>query len=313
MALLADYAITPDVFDITCHSHEEVCGVRLEALKDVLLSEGLVRDLRNGEWRTLFANDNRPWHRRGKELVRKLAAQGRLRTFAAAGGTAPSTDVEWCSEALAAHAASPLSGGIIVTEMVKGAFAAEPIVGRIDQLPTTPWWASRSSSVRLVRRLPDYLLHLDSVLRCANSIMVIDPHLDPSRAGYRELGNLLRVAGRPDVAPSIEIHRVCYLGSGAARRILAPAEIESSFRGSLEAAMGAAGLKVDVFVWDDFHDRYLISNLVGISVPNGFDTTTNPSDVTTWTRLGRGDRDDIQREFDKASGRHALRHHFTLG
>jgi hypothetical protein len=61
-----------------------------------------------------------------------------------------------------------------------------------------------------------------------------------------------------------------------------------------------------------FHDRYLITNLVGILIPNGFDVTNNPRDVTTWSRIGRKERDDIQREFDPASNRHRLRHRFTL-
>jgi hypothetical protein len=71
-------------------------------------------------------------------------------------------------------------------------------------------------------------------------------------------------------------------------------------------------VQATVFVWDDFHDRYLISNLMGISLPNGFDTTRDPNSVTTWTRLGRNERDDIQQEFDEASGHHALRARFTI-
>jgi len=76
--------------------------------------------------------------------------------------------------------------------------------------------------------------------------------------------------------------------------------------------MRAAGLRIEVFLWDDFHDRYLISNLIGVSMPNGFDTITHRTSVTRWTRLGRDDRDDVQREFDPASARHALRHQFVV-
>jgi hypothetical protein len=71
-------------------------------------------------------------------------------------------------------------------------------------------------------------------------------------------------------------------------------------------------LSVEVFIWDNFHDRYLITDLIGISAPNGFDTTTNPRDMTTWTRLSRRDRDDVQREHDPACNRHTLRHQFRI-
>ena len=42
MALLAEYALTPDVFDTTSYTSEEVCGLHLQNLKEVLLHEGLV-------------------------------------------------------------------------------------------------------------------------------------------------------------------------------------------------------------------------------------------------------------------------------
>jgi hypothetical protein len=68
----------------------------------------------------------------------------------------------------------------------------------------------------------------------------------------------------------------------------------------------------EVFLWDDFHDRYLISDLVGILAPYGFDTTRAPNAITTWSRLGREQRDDVQRELDRATGRPTLKHHFTI-
>jgi hypothetical protein len=124
--------------------------------------------------------------------------------------------------------------------------------------------------------------------------------------------DLLAHAGHRKPSPLIEIHRVCYEGSGPGRRILDVTELEQGFRHALAGPLAMAGLQATVFVWDDFHDRYLISNLLGISLPNGFDTTKDPKSVTTWTRLGRTERDDIQKEFDEASGRHTLRGQFTI-
>ena len=34
MPLLADYAITPDVFDVTSYSNDEVCEARLETIRE---------------------------------------------------------------------------------------------------------------------------------------------------------------------------------------------------------------------------------------------------------------------------------------
>jgi len=310
--LLRDYAITPDVFDVTSYSSEAVARLHLSSIREVMMTEGLVRDLRDGEWRALFADGGRPWHRHTKELLRKLATQGRLMEAPPARPAAPATDLEWCAEAVASHAHEALTGGVIVTEPVKAVHSTQPVVERIDRLARAPWWNSRSPSVRLARNLVEYQEHLRPILRCANSLQFIDPHLDPGRRGYREFADLLATAGRRTPAPLIELHRVCCTGSGRGRRILDVGEIKRVFRDALATPLFDAGLRAEVFIWDDFHDRYLISNLMGVSLPNGFDTTPDPNDITTWTRLGRSSRDDVQREFETASRRHVLHECFGI-
>lgn len=310
MALLAEYALTPDVFDSTSYSNDEVGGIRLQHLKEALLSEGLVRDLRDGRWSSLFKDDGRPWHMRGKELLKKLAQQKRLRRCDCARAHEPSNDGEWCDEALASHAGMPLAG-IVTTRDIAAGYRREPLVASVDQLQTAPWWARRSSSVRLNRTLAEYMQHLQLVLHCANSIMFIDPHLDPTQARYRDfLGLLLETQGRVP-APLMEVHRVCYYETRDKRDQRDEAGWKAMFDPWV-APLRAAGVSVEVFVWDDFHDRFVISDLVGISVPNGFDTTADPRSITRWTRLGRDDRDDAQREFDPASNRHTVRHRFRV-
>ena len=312
MPLLAEYAITPDVFDVASYTSEEVCGLCLEMIREPMLTEGLVRDLRNGEWRKLFASDTRTWHRRGKELIKKLTTQGRLIQFPPALPDSPPDDQGWCAEALETHNVREFTGGVIVTESVKSTYLNEPLVARIDRLGNAQWWAARSPSVALTRTFADYKKHLDPVLRCSNSILFIDPYLDPAKRQYREIGALLALAGGRIPAPRIEIHRVCYEGSGRARQIKNDSYFKLQFHNGLADPLRAAGLQAEVFVWDDFHDRFLISNLIGISLLNGFDTTQDPNAVTHWMRLGRKDRDGVQREFDVASKRHELQWQFTI-
>ena len=309
MPLFADYAITPDVFDVASYKTAGECEARLDTIRQVMLTEGLVRDLRDGEWHGAFEPDSREWHRRGLELVKKLATQGRLVPFPPAVPDPPLDDRGWCAEALATHERRPLTGGVIVAESVKDCYPNEHAVARIDRLPSAPWWAARSSSVRLTRTLADYETHLDPILRCSNSVMFIDPHLDPAKPRYGGFGMLLRRAGGRRPVPRIELHRVCYRGSGPDRSF---PDFAPVFREALTESLRLAGLTATVHVWDDFHDRYLISNLIGVSLPNGFDTSRAPGAVTTWTRLGRRDRDDIQREFDPAAGRHVLRDRFEV-
>src|SRR5437868_14927163 len=101
--MLGEVSLTPDVFDAACYSTADECDLHLRYLKDPLLSEVLVRDLRNGGWSQLVGAMGR-LHPRAKELLRKLATRSRLRLFPAASAAAPTSDDEWCDEAVAAHA-----------------------------------------------------------------------------------------------------------------------------------------------------------------------------------------------------------------
>lgn len=312
MPLIADYAITPDVLDSASYTSEEVCRFCLREINQVMRSEGLVRDLRAGEWRRLFASDCRSWHRLAKELVRKLVTEGRLISFPPQLPTAPSDDQDWCEEAVLTDGKEPYMGGIVVTEPIKAAYKTDRRVERVDRLNMAAWWSCRSPSVRLSRTLHDYQEHLGPILRCANSLQFIDPHVNPTMRRYSQFVDLLSMAGGRSPRPTVEVHRVCYEGSGLGRSLPDIESLEQDFRTALAAGLRKVGLRVEVFVWDDFHDRYLISNLIGVSVPNGFDTTTNTEAKTTWGRLGKKDRDDIQREFDPASERHRLHRRFSI-
>lgn len=310
MALLEEYALTPDVFDSTSYSSDEVCGIHLQSLKEVLLTEGLVRDLRDGQWSSLFAAAGRSWHTRGNELLKKLAVQKRLSKCPSSLQNDPENDADWCREAILSHNETPVTG-IITTDPTAQQFRDEPLVAPIDKLPNAAWWASRSPSIRLNRTIKDYIENLRLVLSHANSIQFIDPHINPRKNRYRDFLAILRKIPARRPMPRIEIHRRCYFEHTDRRDQLDKAEWMALFNSWAESLRNA-GLSVEIFIWDAFHDRYLISNLVGISIPNGFDVTTGAREITTWMRLGRKEADDLRREFDPAANRHKLLHHFRI-
>jgi len=311
MPLLYEYAVIHDVFDISSYSNEEEGSARLEYLKDVFLQEALLRNLRAGEWLTLFKNNERPWHRRGLELLKKMAKQNRLRFAEKALTSVPVNDADWCREALASHRVCPMNG-IITTANVTHEVDTHPILGRIDRLGSSSFWNCRSSSAHIARNHCNYKQQLQLIMNCANSIMFIDPHLDPSIRRYNDFLSLILLAKDREILPKIEIHRVIYIGSGRDRQLINPTEWENCFRGAWENELSSNDMQVEIFVWDDFHDRYLITDLIGIGMGNGYDTTTNLCDMTTWYRMGRKERDDIQREFDSANNYHELKHQFTI-
>lgn len=310
--MLNEYVLIPDIFDSSSYTVPELCDFCLQNLKEPLLQEALVRDLSNGQWSTYINGQITTWHFRAKELIRKLINQNRLRKSSSIESNIPLNSIEWCKEAVRSDQMEPLSGIIAPFYVVKH-FPNESKVAPIEKIQNTLWWKSRSPSVRLNRNTNDYLRHLRLVLGHANSLMFIDPHLNPNRPNYREFTKLLLAAKREKVDPLIEIHRVSYEGSGTKRKFPSNQDWLKNFHTGLADQLSQLGLSVEVFIWDDFHDRYLITDIIGISLPYGFDVTNNPKSKTTWTRLGREDRDDIQREFDPVSTQHTLKFRFSIG
>ena len=305
MGLLGEYAITPDVFDVNSYQTDEACGLHLRSLKEVLLDEGLVRNLCDGQWQEIFSAADRTWHNGGRELLRRLRGQGRLVAFPAMRSQLPTTDDEWCAEALASHRREALVG-IIATRPVADT-AADPAAVAIDRLGGASWWAGRGPSVRLRLCLADYLAVLQPVLCHAKSLIFIDPFLDPGHQAYAGFADLLRAASHEE-PPLIELHRKAKEG----RDLLRQEDLEPGFRTSLQPVATELGVPIHVYVWGDFHDRYLISNLVGISAQSGFATPRGQPDHTTWTRLSRTHRDDVQREFESGSSDRTLSFRFDI-
>ena len=90
----------------------------------------------------------------------------------------------------------------------------------------------RSPSNRVLRNTPAYIQALRLVLANSNSLMFIDPHVDPSRPRYQNFIQLL-LAARRAPATRLEIHRCCYEGPPGNRTVFTGANqavLEQRFR-----------------------------------------------------------------------------------
>lgn len=310
MALLEEYALTHCVFDSAAYADKEIGRVYLERLKETLLAEGVVRDLRDGEWSRAFQDGNRTWHLKGRELLKKLKTQNRLVPYPAVGQDAPFSDLEWCNEALASYQDKPLTGIVTSFELAR-AFQGNPMIAPVNRLSGSSWWKDRSQSVTIRRTKDEYFRHLEPLFRCAKSVMFIDGHLDPSKKRYQSFISLLGPLTRLKRKPLIEIHRGCYLGSGPGKELLKEQELRDIFRINCAKLIKPLDFQIEVFIWDEIHDRHIITDLMGILLGNGLDTTTS-DEPTTWARLGRKERDDIQRRYDPANRKKHLKDHFKI-
>jgi hypothetical protein len=220
------------------------------------------------------------------------------------------TDEEWCNEALASYQVKPLTGIVTSSELAK-AHKGNPLVASISRMENASWWKERSPSIKFCRTKEEYRRHLEPLFLCSNSIMFIDGHLDPSKERYQDFISLLAPLTRLKRKPLIEIHRGCYLGSGSKRVLLKEQELRDIFRINCAKLIKPLDFQIEVFIWDDIHDRHIITDLMGVLLANGLDTSTS-GESTTWARLGRKERDYIQRRYDPANRKEHLKDQFRI-
>jgi len=308
--MLDEYVLVPDIFDPAAYSDPAFIEMCLPHLKEPLLQEALVRDLCDGAWSQYCLQHSGRLHRLCKEILKKLSSGNRLRRFPSQREPIPSSANDWCDESLRGNGTETVSG-IIAAHATKQNFATAEVAS-VEKLTGTPWWQRRSSSVTVDRKTNVYLAVLNRVLAQANSLMFVDPNLDPSVRNYREFHQLLVPLTQRAIKPRIEIHRSLCKGDGQARTFPTESDWKESFA-ALGQILQSQALMAEVFLWDDFHERYLITDIVGISVPAGFDVTSKQDDWSTWGRLGREDRDKIQRLYDPAARPKCPKWRFQIG
>lgn len=313
--MLDEYVLVPDIFDSTAYSSAVLIDLLLPHLREPLMQEALVRDLAGGGWSGYCMANAGNLHKYCKEFVRKLDQSNRLCKQPKAGLGNLNTALDWCHEGVSSANAMPPLSGIIAAHTTKqdAAFTTQQQVISIERLTAATWWRQqgRSPSIMLDRKTPDYLAALQRTLAQANSLMFIDPYLDPSTSGYGQFNQLLAPLAQRNPKPKIELHRS--FNKGLPQGTLPDKAFwEKAFAG-LSAQIKAQGLTAEVFIWSDFHDRHLVTDIIGVTAAAGFDVTAKPNDMTTWSRMGRDSKDTIQRLFDPAARPTSLCWRFWIG
>ena len=309
--MLDEYVLVPDIFDPAAYSNAALIDVCLSFLREPIYQEALVRDLSDGGWSRYCLANSGNLHRSCTEFMRKLAQGNRLRKCGQVGSSCPVDAVGWCQEGVATHASHPFSGTIAAHATKDAVFKGQNQVASIERLAATPWWQARSSSATFDRKTLSYLAALERTLAHANSLMFIDPYLNPSGPRYREFHRLLSPLAGRNPKPKIELHRSFNKGvdQGITPNL---AYWQQAFAG-LGQQLTQHGLQAEVFIWSDFHDRHLIADVIGITAAAGFDVSNTQNDLTTWSRMGRESKDSIQRQFDPASRPASLISRFNIG
>jgi len=181
-----------------------------------------------------------------------------------------------------------------VSDRIDQKYKEYPVIGSINNISGKNWWPTEPS-VTINRSIEDYKQQLGPIFTHANSIMVIDSHIAPWVERYEAFFTFLDTTAKRKPLPEIEIHRLCYLKSD---NKIPDDNIEKYYREKLSKRYINNGMRVKIFLWREVHDRYIISDLIGLLLGNGLDTEFKTT--TTWARLDRKNKDQVQRQYDPA-------------
>ncbi|MBB5039839.1 hypothetical protein [Prosthecobacter dejongeii] len=310
--MLPELSLSPSIFCSSAFALPEVCAAHLQALKNTFLEDALIHDLRSGDFCAAALGDANI-HPKGKELMKKMIKKRRLFSVRSALAATPVFPADWVQEALESHKATPVSG-IVACGTAKQAFKSDNMIADVANCTSATWWGASVArqSWNTARTVAGYSHLLEPLLRHANSLVIIDPHFDPSVERYQVLDQLLLPLRARTERPTVELHRVCYEGSGRNRNTLSNIAIEQRFS-VLSDCLRAIGVVVEVFVWDDDHNRYLLTDLGDFLLGNGLDVSSSVGAQDTWSRIDRITADDIKRRHDPGVMAGKLRHRFVIG
>lgn len=306
--MLAEYGILPEVFLAESGESEKLLRLRMNALKREFLDEqqGLVRDP-CGKWCDELS---RLWKSNGldsagKEVAKKLIKRC-LHSVGQGTADPPESTRDWVCLFEASYSLEEFEALLANSRINEN--TQMPVVA-LDQEAGRPLPGSYQS-VRLRRCLEDYAKHLRRLFAVTKELVFIDPYLS-CEDNYSDFPKLLEnISHRNDLR--IELHRQAKLNNNF--KVPGQQEWEKCFI-ELGKQLQGQGLSAKVFIWDQFHDRYLLSSFGGINMPYGFDTTRDPDKdaPTTWTRLSRTSFDSVRKEFAENSPYHKLQHKFEIG
>lgn len=310
--LLPEYCLMPSLFDVQSYGkphwedkdRREIYNLYFGLVIQTLLSEGIIRDLYAGSWSKLVESKGTNL----KKLLQKY--KQRLRRVEKVSDNMPNDDTGWLSEAVDSCRRKPASG-IIAPKLLVDSVVSEAqsdTIFAIETLHGSKLWKSRSCSIRLRKNIDEYLTQLEPILKLSNKILFVDPYLNPKKNQYRDFHRILAaITRRP--RPKIQVHVAQVFERDRGCQITKE-EYEQDFRETLTNIIQNQGLSIDVFFWEGFHDRYLLSDLLDINLAHGF--AVSGSRPTIWTRIGEKDATSVRDELDPKRSDFHLLHRFTV-
>ena len=288
--------MTPELFDLPIvGSDKRAESILIQVLRGII-ENGLLANLGDddNQWFNYVEKKRRKFPQKLKDQVREclstLDKRHRLIRRPKCIEESPSTDQDWLNLALDSHNRTPLYAIILSQELMHNSDSKSDVFIEFFDSLNSKLWNGRRRTLSVKKTLDDYKRYLTPVLRYARSLKLIDPWLNPLELRYyntleicsRILGH--RVHSQP--SPRIDIHVAESKDNNQTIE-----DYFATWKQKLNPLIGEYGHHFRIYLWgsgpnsESMHDRFILTDQCGISVPWGLDCLKRSNRSTDWSFL----------------------------
>lgn len=299
-----EYSITPDVFDPAFLDGGSAAAVILTQLLKGICENGMISDLHKSRWSKDIARrvqeiSSQSTKTNVMKLLGLLMDRRRLVRHPKAPNN-PADELQWLELAREAHGRAPLDAIVLTPELLARCGIDDEILIAVDDVLNSDPWMNRRRSTTITMQETDYRNLLPKILRHARRLYLIDPYLRPEPKWTKTIeicASLMGQRGHAVLPGDIEIHTGDPRERSACR---SPMEENAAWdvwrEDRFTSKYPEHSLSVSMWekfdIGERFHDRLLITDQVGFSIPGGLECTfgsATPS-RTIWALLDEEDR-----------------------
>jgi len=316
--LLYEFAITPDVFRVDVVGADPVLELTLVQLLRGLYDNGMVANLHKDRW-IRHIRDNHvatlsPTLRdKIITCLNVLENRHRLVRHPRRVQGDPASDKEWLDLALESHGRIALHGIVLSQPLLQTYSHNDNAFIELSIALDAPQWHNRPRSSTLTKSATDYRAALAPILRYARAVSLVDPYMSCHNSRFFDTVHLcLDLTGQRGHTPlpaRIHIH------AGDPQEDYSHQESVPNRLAAWEQQLRSFQHPhhITIFLWgshpggETLHDRYILTDQCGISVPAGLDCRTSSTpNSTTWSLLDEADRIKRLQDFDPATSPYRL-------
>jgi hypothetical protein len=312
LPVLYEFAMTPDLFDASVANSDDRASIILVELLRGIAENGLLANLHKDRWlrhvtKKRVTTLSPALKDKVLTCLSVLHDRHRLVRHPKCMAGDPGNDKEWLNLAFDSHDRIPFHAIILSQALIDGCGReCDALVEFFGSLDSAQWDGRRKRTLSLTKSDADYRAALTPILRHARSLALIDPYLNYHESRYFNTvaicSNVLGQRGHARLQGRIDIHAEAGKQKPDGHTI---ADYLAGWAQKLRSLIAVDSHRFRVFLWESLpgsesmHDRFILTDQCGISVPGGLDCRSHShANRTDWSLLDEDVRTRRWAEYD---------------